>query len=87
MRLYNQLFSVPEPNASDFVADLNPASLEVLNEALVEPALKEARPGVPVQFERQGYFCADVSSTPDALVFNRTVSLRDSWAKVSGKAG
>jgi len=87
VRLYNQLFSVPEPNASDFVADLNPASLEVLNEALVEPALKEARPGVPVQFERQGYFCADVSSTPDALVFNRTVSLRDSWAKVSGKAG
>jgi glutaminyl-tRNA synthetase len=85
VRLYNQLFSVPEPNVSDFVADLNPASLEVLNEALVEPALKEARPGVPVQFERQGYFCADVSSTRDALVFNRTVGLRDSWAKISGK--
>jgi glutaminyl-tRNA synthetase len=85
VRLYNQLFSVPEPNASDFVADLNSASLEVLNEALVEPVLKEARPGVSVQFERQGYFCADVSSTRDALVFNRTVGLRDSWAKVFSK--
>jgi glutaminyl-tRNA synthetase len=86
VRLYNQLFSVAEPNASDFITDLNPTSLEVLNDALLEPALAEAHPGVPVQFERQGYFCLDTSSARDRLVFNRTVGLRDTWAKVqSGK--
>jgi glutaminyl-tRNA synthetase len=86
VRLYNQLFSVAEPNASDFITDLNPTSLEVLNDALLEPVLAEAHPGVPVQFERQGYFCLDTSSARDRLVFNRTVGLRDTWAKVqSGK--
>jgi glutaminyl-tRNA synthetase len=86
IRLYNQLFAVAEPNASDFVADLNPASLEVLTEARLEPALAQADRGVPMQFERQGYFCLDTSSAPDKLVFNRTVGLRDTWAKVqSGK--
>jgi glutaminyl-tRNA synthetase len=86
VRLYNQLFSVAEPSASDFITDLNPTSLEVLNDALLEPVLAEAHPGVPVQFERQGYFCLDTSSARDRLVFNRTVGLRDTWAKVqSGK--
>jgi glutaminyl-tRNA synthetase len=86
VRLYNQLFSVAEPNSSDFITDLNPTSLEVLNDALLEPALAEAHPGVPVQFERQGYFCLDMSSARNRLVFNRTVGLRDTWAKVqSGK--
>ena len=84
VRLYSALFSVDEPNASDFVADLNPASLEVLDDSLLEPALAEARPGVPVQFERQGYVCPDTGSTLDKPVFNRTVGLRDTWAKVAG---
>src|SRR6516165_147985 len=85
VRLYSALFSVDEPNASDFVADLNPASLEVLDDSLLEPALAEAPLGVPVQFERQGYFCPDASSTRDKPVFNRTVGLRDTWAKVAAR--
>ena len=85
VRLYSALFSADEPNASDFVADLNPASLEILDDALLEPALAEAPPGVPVQFERQGYFCPDTSSTRDMPVFNRTVGLRDTWAKVAAR--
>jgi glutaminyl-tRNA synthetase len=87
IRLYNQLFAVAQPNASDFVADLNPASLEVLTDARLEPALAKVDRGVPVQFERQGYFCLDTSSTPDKFVFNRTVGLRDTWAKVQGGKG
>jgi glutaminyl-tRNA synthetase len=87
VRLYNQLFTAAEPNASDFAADLNPASLEVLPAAQVEPALAKAEPGEAIQFERQGYFCADPSSTPDRIIFNRTVGLRDSWAKVQPRAG
>jgi len=85
VRLYGALFSVDEPNASDFVADLNPASLAILDDALLEPALAEAPPGVPVQFERQGYFCPDTSSTRNKPVFNRTVGLRDTWAKVAAR--
>jgi glutaminyl-tRNA synthetase len=87
VRLYNQLFTAAEPNASDFAADLNPASLEVLAEARVEPALANAQSGEPIQFERQGYFCLDPSATPDRLIFNRTVGLRDSWAKIQPRAG
>ncbi len=86
VRLYNQLFAVSEPNAADFVADLNPASLEVISDARVEPALATAEIGVPVQFERLGYFCPDRTSAPGKLIFNRTVSLRDTWAKESRKA-
>jgi glutaminyl-tRNA synthetase len=82
VRLYNQLFAVAEPSASDFVPDLNPASLEILADARLEPALAEVERGVPMQFERQGYFCLDTSSAPGKLVFNRTVGLRDTWAKV-----
>ncbi len=83
LRLYNTLFARPDPGAGgDILADLNPASLEVLTGCLVEPALATLPVGEAVQFERQGYFCPDPDSRPDALVFNRTVGLRDSWAKV-----
>ena len=85
VRLYNSLFLSPSPDAANFAADLNPNSLEVLPHARLEPAL--AVPGnwpEPVQFERQGYFCPDPDSQPGQLVFNRTVGLRDTWAKVSG---
>jgi glutaminyl-tRNA synthetase len=81
-RLYDQLFTRPDPNASDFAADLNSRSREILADCRLEPALASARPGEPVQFERQGYFCLDAEAGPGRLVFNRTVSLRDSWAKV-----
>jgi glutaminyl-tRNA synthetase len=84
VRLYNQLFARPDPNAADFAGDLNPNSLEVLTDARVEPALAATKPGEAVQFERQGYFCIDPDSTSDKLVFNRTVGLRDTWAKVQG---
>jgi glutaminyl-tRNA synthetase len=83
VRLYNPLFTRPDPSAADFVADLNPQSLEVIADARVEPSLAEKDITDAVQFERQGYFCRDPDSRPDRLVFNRTVGLRDSWAKVS----
>jgi glutaminyl-tRNA synthetase len=83
MRLYNPLFSRPEPGVDgDFIADLNPNSLETLTEGRVEPTLATAMPGEAVQFERQGYFCPDLDSAPNRLVFNRTIGLRDSWAKI-----
>jgi len=84
VRLYNTLFSRPDPNAADFAADLNPNSLEVIADARVEPALAGRNSGEAVQFERQGYFCLDTDSTPERPVFNRTVGLRDSWAKIAG---
>jgi glutaminyl-tRNA synthetase len=87
VRLYNQLFARPDPNAGEIAADLNPQSLEVLTESRIEPALAETNSGEPVQFERQGYFARDASSTPGRLVFNRTVGLRDTWAKVQGSGG
>jgi glutaminyl-tRNA synthetase len=84
VRLYNQLFLSPEPNAGDFAADLNPQSLEVLTDCRVEPAFVGDNVHEPVQFERQGYFYRDQDNTAGRLVFNRTVGLRDSWAKVAG---
>jgi glutaminyl-tRNA synthetase len=83
LRLYDRLFKSENPGAThDFLEDLNPASLEVLRESRVEPSLAGAEPGSRFQFERQGYFCADaVDSKPGALVFNRIVALKDSWAK------
>ena len=82
IRLYKPLFTRPDPGAGgDFFADLNPDSLEILTESRIEPALAGALPGEPLQFERQGYFCLDADSRPGRLVFNRTVGLRDSWAK------
>jgi glutaminyl-tRNA synthetase len=87
IRFYNPLFTRPDPGADgDVMADINPESLEILSGCLVEPALAEDGVGLTVQFERTGYFCADPDSRPDALVFNRTVGLRDTWAKVQ-KAG
>jgi glutaminyl-tRNA synthetase len=83
VRLYNPLFAKPEPDAGNFAADLSPNSLEVSSGALVEPALAADSSTEPVQFERQGYFVRDPDSRPDRLVFNRTVGLRDTWAKVS----
>jgi len=88
VRLYNQLFATPEPNAADFAADLNPGSLEVLTDCRLEPALAGANAEGAVQFERQGYFFRDPDSAPGRLVYNRTVGLRDTWAKVkAGKGG
>jgi len=82
IRLYNPLFNRPEPDiGGDFIAELNPMSLETLTESRVEPALAAATQGESVQFERQGYFCLDPLSAPDRLIFNRTVGLRDSWAR------
>jgi glutaminyl-tRNA synthetase len=88
VRLYNPLFTRPDPNAANFAADINPESLEVLTDARLEPALTDAAVETPVQFERQGYFTRDSDSTAVKPVFNRTVALRDTWAKVSsaGKA-
>ena len=83
IRLYNRLFSRPDPGAEgDVMADLNPNSLEVLTGCWVEPALAAAPTGEPVQFERTGYFCTDPDSTSQKPVFNRTVGLRDTWAKI-----
>jgi glutaminyl-tRNA synthetase len=87
VRLYNQLFTRPDPSGSDFAADLNADSLEVLKGCKLEPALAATNSYETVQFERQGYFCRDKDSTAAQLVFNRTVGLRDTWAKVSGGAG
>jgi glutaminyl-tRNA synthetase len=85
VRLYDQLFANPSPDAGNFAADLNPNSLEVLTSCKVEPALAAGNSPEAVQFERQGYFCRDRDSKPGRPVFNRTVGLRDTWAKVSGR--
>jgi glutaminyl-tRNA synthetase len=82
VRLYNPLFTKPDPSGSEnFAADLNRNSLETLSQACLETALAGAKVEQPVQFERQGYFCIDRDSKPDKLVFNRTIGLRDTWAK------
>jgi glutaminyl-tRNA synthetase len=82
VRLYNPLFTRPDPSGGEgFAADLNPNSVELLNETRLEPALAEAKVGQPVQFERQGYFCLDIDSTTAKPVFGRTIGLRDTWAK------
>ena len=73
------------PEGEDFTVHLNPSSLEVLEEARLEPALAGPEVGSRVQFERHGYFCADPDSTSDTAVWNRAVTLRDTWAKVKGK--
>ena len=85
IRIYNQLFAKPSPDASNFGADLNPDSLEVLKGARLERAIAESNSAEPMQFERQGYFVRDKDSTPDRLVFNRTIGLRDTFAKEVGK--
>jgi glutaminyl-tRNA synthetase len=89
VRVYDNLFSNPDPNdvpdGQDFTANLNPNSLEVVPHAKLEPSLQTARPGDRYQFERLGYFCVDTDSKPGRLVFNRTVALKDTWAKVEKK--
>ncbi len=91
VRLYDRLFSVENPldaeEGEDFTASLNPDSLEILTACRVEPGLAGAASGSIYQFERQGYFCVDPDSTNGKLVFNRTVSLRDTWAKIEKKRG
>jgi glutaminyl-tRNA synthetase len=89
VRLYDHLFAVPKPeDADDWRSVLNPHSLEIVRDARLEPALAGADRGSRFQFERQGYFCVDVrDSAPARLVFNRTVGLRDTWAKIEKGAG
>jgi glutaminyl-tRNA synthetase len=83
VRLYDRLFTRPDPGADgDPLADLNPNSETVLEECLVEPTLAELPVGETVQFERLGYFCPDPDSTPGRLVFNRTLGLKDTWARL-----
>jgi glutaminyl-tRNA synthetase len=86
VRLYDRLFSVEDPekgrDGSTFIDHLHPGSLEVVSGGQAEPSLASAAAGDRFQFERIGYFCVDPDSTPDRLVFNRTVSLRDTWAKI-----
>ena len=84
IRLYGNLFSVPDPDAHDFLEVLNPDSLEVLTGCKVEPCLAQAKPGQSFQFMRQGYFCADNrDSTQEHPVFNRSVSLKDGFTRKS----
>jgi glutaminyl-tRNA synthetase len=84
IRIYNQLFSKPVPDAGNFAADLNPLSLEILKDARVEPAVLESNSPDVMQFERQGYFVRDKDSTLAHPVFNRTIGLRDTFAKEVG---
>lgn len=89
VRLYETLFKREDPNqveeGQDFTANLNPNSLEVVQGVKLEPSLRDAKPGLPYQFERLGYFAVDRDSTPEKPVFNRTVALRDTWAKIEKK--
>ena len=91
VRIYENLFTKENPNevegGQDFTANLNPKSLEVISNAKVEPSLAGAAAGSRYQFERLGYFCVDPDSKPDKLIFNRTVALKDTWAKVEKKQG
>jgi glutaminyl-tRNA synthetase len=87
VRLYDHLFTRPDPGADgDLLADLNPRSEEVLTGCLVEPALAALAVGQTVQFERLGYFCLDPDSTPGHPVFNRAVTLKDTWGKIQAQA-
>jgi glutaminyl-tRNA synthetase len=92
VRLYDRLFTVEDPDGTatrsgrEFTAFLNPASLEVVRNCKVEPMLATAAPGARFQFERLGYFAVDLDSTVRQLVFNRTVSLKDTWAKIAARS-
>lgn len=90
VRLYDRLFNVEDPadvaEGEDWKKNINPNSLEIVENAALEPSLADAEPGIGYQFERQGYFCLDTRySTPEKKVFNRTVTLKDDWAKIQGK--
>jgi glutaminyl-tRNA synthetase len=90
VRLYDNLFTCEDPNVvqegQDFTTNLNPNSLEVVSGAKLEPSLRGAASGSRYQFERLGYFCVDPDTSPERLVFNRTVALRDTWAKIEKKS-
>ena len=86
VRLYDRLFTLEDPaQADNFLEHVNPLSLDVIRDTKVEPSLARARAGSSFQFERIGYFCVDPDSAPGKLVFNRTVPLRDTWAKIQQK--
>jgi glutaminyl-tRNA synthetase len=87
VRLYDRLFVSPDPGEGgrDPLSDLNADSLQTLEGCKIEPPLASAPPGTRYQFERQGYFCVDLDSTSDAPVFNRTVTLKDTWAKIASR--
>jgi glutaminyl-tRNA synthetase len=91
VRLYDKLFTKADPSqleeGEDFTASLNPNSLEIVRDAKLEPSLANAAIGSRYQFERLGYFCVDPDSATGMLVFNRTVALKDTWAKIEKKAG
>ena len=83
VRLYDRLFKVPDPAAEpDLVTTLNEDSRIDMQECQVEPEIRRLPTRIRIQFERQGYFCQDTESAPDRLIFNRTVSLRDTWEKI-----
>ena len=83
--MFTKEFPEEAEEGEDFQANLNPKSLERLTDCRVEPSLTGAEPGARYQFERLGYFCVDPDSSPDKLVVNRTVTLRDTWAKLQKK--
>ena len=86
VRLYDRLFNSETPGAGgDYRSALNPHSLEVRSHCKLEPSVAGAAPGTRYQFERIGYFCVDPESTADRLVFNRTVTLKDTWAKIEAR--
>src|SRR3954467_15315806 len=87
IRVYNQLFANPNPSAATFAADINPESLEILPDARIEPSVASDNSGEVMQFERQGYFVRDRDSAPGKPVFNRTIGLRDTFAKEVGGKG
>ena len=85
VRLYDRLFKMADPREGDFLEHFNSDSLKISPQCYVEPGLAGAQPGYRCQFERLGYFCVDPDSTVDKLVFNRTITLRDTWAKIEGQ--
>ena len=90
VRLYDHLFTNPDPNdheeGKNYKSNLNCDSLEIVSPCFVEPSLATARLGDRIQFERLGYFCVDLDSTSEKLVFNRTVTLKDTWSKMQKKS-
>lgn len=85
IRLYNPLYICPHPGSeNDFIDDINPNSVEILNDCKLEPSISELNNDLAIQFERMGYFFKDETSQPDKLIFNRTISLRDTWQKIKG---
>jgi len=90
VRVYDNLFAKEDPNkveeGKNWTSNLNPNSLEVIRDAKLEPSLANAESGTRYQFERLGYFCVDLDSKPGAPVFNRTVALKDTWARVEKRS-